>query len=945
MTSNALLNELIRAHDAGDLEDVLKECVVDRDVIECLKSEVDFHVRSDARRALDLAELAVRLIHPLEDPVASAIAFRSNAVALYSLGRFAEALELWEAARDAYASENMTAELAAVQRSMVDVLMYLGRYEESLRLAEDTRTRLAALGDTLGLARLDTNVGNVYHRMDLNAEALEHYERAMAAFEGAGDSFGIALSSFNAANIYANIHEFAKARERYRLAEETYKQKDMKLAAAQARYSLGYLHFLTGSYHQAMRTLDEVKDSLERLGDARAAVLCSLDLSEIYLHLNVLEEAAELASTAEKRFSEMGMRYESAKALTFRGLAFLGLARFDDAEAAFVEAGERFDEEGNRFYVGMIAAYRSELELRRGSTAAALERVAEARSVFQRQDCGARLCHARLIEARALRAGGDIQMARSSATEILAEVSRLDAPWLEQQVHELIGDILLDSGDRLGAYEHYVAAVNSIEERRAEIRVDEFRSAFFRDKLQVYEKLIRLCVEAGTPEKKAEAFYFLESRRARTLVDMLTNDLDSWLHEGSPDSDPRRDWNRLRAELHCLYARLNENESRGESRSLALEGSLAMEIRNRERALADVWKRAQISDPDFVQLERACGLSIDELREALGPGDTLIEYYAGEGGLMAFVVDERDLHVSSLGCTIDEVREQFRDLQFLLEKFQYGPAYVESHSVALLDCVNESLRWFHEKLFAPLAPLVEGRNLVIVPFDVLHNLPFHAMYDGKQHLIDRYELSYAPSARLYVLCRTRAVRDRMGIAVFGVPDEMAPRIREEVEGIRDLFPEARCFVGDAATREALVGCLDQNDILHIASHAIFRQDNPMFSAFRLADQWVSAYDVCSLRMPSTLVTLSGCSTGAGRVYAGDEMLGLIRGFLKAGASSLVVTLWPVNDPAAANLMGTFYESLRRGNSCRRALRQAVLDLKKTHSNPYYWAPFFLIGQN
>jgi CHAT domain-containing protein len=74
------------------------------------------------------------------------------------------------------------------------------------------------------------------------------------------------------------------------------------------------------------------------------------------------------------------------------------------------------------------------------------------------------------------------------------------------------------------------------------------------------------------------------------------------------------------------------------------------------------------------------------------------------------------------------------------------------------------------------------------------------------------------------------------------------------------------------------------------------------------------------------------------------MLGLVRAFLKAGASSLVVSLWAVNDRSSATLMGSFYKALGQGRSARSALRDAMLNLKMDYSNPYYWGAFILIGQ-
>jgi CHAT domain-containing protein len=201
-----------------------------------------------------------------------------------------------------------------------------------------------------------------------------------------------------------------------------------------------------------------------------------------------------------------------------------------------------------------------------------------------------------------------------------------------------------------------------------------------------------------------------------------------------------------------------------------------------------------------------------------------------------------------------------------------------------------------------------------------------------------------PSARLLALCTNRPARPLQKAVLFGAPDALAPQISLEVEAIRTLFPHAHCFLGEAADRRALAAHIADSDLVHIASHAIFRQDNPMFSAFQLAGTWLNFFDICALQMNATLVTLSGCSTGANRIYAGDELLGLVRGFLSAGASSLVVSLWAVNDPATATLMQSFYERLQHGDSPRAALRQAALHTRQQFAHPYYWAPFVLIGR-
>ncbi len=132
-------------------------------------------------------------------------------------------------------------------------------------------------------------------------------------------------------------------------------------------------------------------------------------------------------------------------------------------------------------------------------------------------------------------------------------------------------------------------------------------------------------------------------------------------------------------------------------------------------------------------------------------------------------------------------------------------------------------------------------------------------------------------------------------------------------------------------------------LIHIASHASFRPDNPMFSSIQLHDSSLNFFDIYNLRMSASLVTLSGCGTGLSSVVAGDELLGLVRGFLYAGATSVVVSLWDVNDRTTADLMKWFYGNLAKGESKSSSLRLAMLRLREEHPHPYYWAPFLLMG--
>ena len=117
----------------------------------------------------------------------------------------------------------------------------------------------------------------------------------------------------------------------------------------------------------------------------------------------------------------------------------------------------------------------------------------------------------------------------------------------------------------------------------------------------------------------------------------------------------------------------------------------------------------------------------------------------------------------------------------------------------------------------------------------------------------------------------------------------------------------------------------------------------MFSFLKLADAHLNFYSLLDLQLNAELVTLSACHTGVNSIASGDELHGLMRGFLYAGAPSLVVSLWAVNDRSTTDFMWVMYSQIKAGASKRTALRQAQLASKDAYGHPYYWAAFVLMG--
>ena len=232
------------------------------------------------------------------------------------------------------------------------------------------------------------------------------------------------------------------------------------------------------------------------------------------------------------------------------------------------------------------------------------------------------------------------------------------------------------------------------------------------------------------------------------------------------------------------------------------------------------------------------------------------------------------------------------------------------------------------------------RRLYIVPYGMLHYLPFHLLRANGRYLIEDYEVVILPSAGL--LTRSAPVRNSGAHIVAHSANGLLPQVLAEAEIVESLFS------GDVLQEEAAIrGAFEAppTQILHVAAHAAFRLDQPDLSYIELADGQLYADDLMQQDLSYELVTLSACETGRAHVAPRDELIGLGRGFLYAGAGALIASLWRVADDIALPLMRSMYEALRAGASKAAALRSAQCAILAADPDlhPAYWGAFQLTG--
>jgi CHAT domain-containing protein len=301
---------------------------------------------------------------------------------------------------------------------------------------------------------------------------------------------------------------------------------------------------------------------------------------------------------------------------------------------------------------------------------------------------------------------------------------------------------------------------------------------------------------------------------------------------------------------------------------------------------------------------------------------------------------------------VETVQPLLEQLRAEWQRFQLGDAFVRKHRAQLEVSVKETLHALHRALLGPMQSVLPRANptqphkLVIVPHGLLHHVPFQALFDGATatYVIDHCEVSYEPSCTAYALSQTCGISNTSRQVVFGNEDESIPHVATETRAIAQALAGSALYLNEAATLAAFHAHAPGCNTLHLACHGLFRADNPMFSALKLHDGWLKAIDVLGLDLTGASIALSACDSGRSEVLGGDELMGLARAFLGAGAASLLVSQWLVRDESTAMLMTAWYAAMQQGQGRCAALRAAQLQTRMAFSHPYYWAPFVLVGQ-
>ena len=924
-----------------------------------------------AAGSLEAARRALASWQSLGDRAGEGRALTRLAKVLEASGQREEALAIYEEAIALHRDLDDREGLAEALDHLGRMLARLGEQQRALDALQESADLLQEIDQPDRAALVSVALGNQQHSFGDSGAALAACERGLVLSRKAADPAQESQALNCLGKVRSQIGRPLQALEDFRKALELSRPTGRLSYEAQTLSNLGMLYQDLGVPHEALEHFAKAREMFHALSEREGEAIALNNLGNLLFRLGALEEARELL---EKSLPLLHDPRTEANVLV--SLSRIAEELGDLAKASSLTARALELQRGARYPAGEAESLRAQglLLLESGEAAAAEKRLRESLSLYEELGRRSRAAAARLGLARALAAQGKLDAARQAYDASRQEAEALGDVGAQAAALAELGRLEHLDGKLLAARKQLEAALGLLESFRSEVGGDGLRARHFAMVRETYERYVDVLMQLHRADPgaglDARAFELAEQSRARGLLDVLARArVDTRKGDrGLLDRELR-----LRQELNAkaaLRLTLADDES-----SRARRAALAREIEalTTEHRIVE----ARLEKGSSYESRKKHLITVSEIQALLDPQTVLLEYLLAEPRSYLWVVGPASLKAYELPGR-QEIAQRARSLHEHLK----DPAERDAAGQ------RSDLRLLAQAVLGPVLGEIAGKRLIVVPDGALHYVPFAALQvpseAGTVFLVEKHEIGFLPSAAvLKEIRQAGAARPRRPTSIAVVADpaydgtETEPRrvlkevsrgqgpaalpwTRQEAEDIAAVAKGRRellVFTGHEATRELVTsGRLEPYRALHFATHGILDSGHPEQSGLVLSqrdskgnpiDGFLSLQDLYALRLQADLVVLSGCDTGLGRELRGEGLVGLTHGFLHAGASQVVASLWPVRDRASAELMQRFYGSmLRDGLRPAAALRAAQLDMltnQRTWRDPYYWAAFVAQG--
>ncbi len=686
---------------------------------------------------------------------------------------------------------------------------------------------------------------------------------------------------------------------------------------------------LSGRFGQAMERIGNAKVFAEKKKDTGKLIQLLNARGYIYAKLGNTDEAIKAYEEAIALTVEIGNLGEEAIGHNNVGDALRLAGRFADARQAFMHAMELDRKLGDS--VGLAFDY-ANIGLAfegMGRDVDAIENLSEAIALSRKLGNPLNELKSLIALGRIYIKQQKLDSARKNLEDGLALAVKLNDTNWEWKYRLQLGRVDVLEGRTKEGLEHFLTAIETTESMPPIIRVAKNGPRIEEETSELYDEALDILSKEG---KSEEAFDLTERYRSRQFLDLFGGETIAFPFKGVLERLAKEKESRTR-----LQAARNEWLKAPEDGKAAAKTALDEARASYDASLADL---ANLNErlPAYVKVDSR---PFAELLPLLPDDYALISYYQTGNALLIWTVAGGSLSMERVEITRDSSNERVKTFRNLLLNF---------HPV---ETVAQSL---YEQLILPVQDRIRDREKwVVVPFGPLHFVPFAALYDGKRFLLDMKAVSYLSSMnqlRFLGSAGGKMPKNPKRLALGGEITEgndlgKLPFTKHELESFGYTFVNPTVLIGENASEEEFKRLAPGVDHIHIASHADLDRVSPIRSSLTLApkgneDGKLRLSEVLALPLKAELVTLSACETALGPLGSGDEVIGLSRAFLGAGARRVLASLWRVSDLATAVLMKHMFRRLKE-EAPSPALRDAQKEVRTFFPHPNYWAGFRLEG--
>jgi len=816
--------------------------------------------------------------------------------------------------------------------------------------------------------------------------ALQTANRALEISKSLGDESGIATALGQVARCYFAQSDLVEATNTYQQALESWRQQGNVHYQAETLNMLGYIDAEKGEWQSAISYFTQA-EAINKESDPELMGQSAAGLASVFIDSGAPASALIHYQRARDFYQKAAYERGVNRMTMMIGYANFLIEDFPAAENNLQTALASF--EPSSVDAVQCNEYISQLNISAGEYAEALQHLLPALETYERAGNPKQAARVRALIGQVYEQQGNLADARASYLAASETFRRLSDRVSDAAVSFALGRLELQAGNYDAAEEFLKHSVENTERIRSSSTGRELKQAFSASVHARYaayvECLMRKHAQQPSLGLDVMAFEASELAKGRSLAELLHDTQTDLLNGVDPQTAEHEKSLRqvIRAKEDYRIELLATAYSKEDLDQL--ETSLA---RLREE-YKEVLDKLRIANPSYERISQPSAYSLRQIQQEVVDDKTvLVEYLLGNNASYVWLVTKNNLAAY-------EIPKEAIITEAVGKLYNVLSVKPTAETEATL---RDAARELGQMVLGPVAGQLSGRRVIVVADGALNYVPFQVLPLDRELLIESVEVINTPSAS--ILGQLRSERSRrqpaekvvaaFGDAVFasnyteykassssqvaatstwrGInvgedsfkPEKIQPLFyaRWELRNLRDLLgSEAFLATGFDASREKLESTdLGHYSILHLATHGVLNTKEPEKSGFYLslvdrdgkpANGFITMQDVYRMHVPVLLVVMSACQTGLGKEVKGEGLIGLTRGFMHAGASSVVSTLWRVDDEATSELMKHFYANmLEQGMTPAAALREAQNSIRQDPrwASPYYWAAFTLQGE-